>query len=152
MTSTSKSVLNETSDFVLKCRLGGGGNDTLKETSGRNLLIGGTGGDLLQGGTDEDLLLSGSSTYESDAVALNALLAEWASANPYQTRIDHLLGTSGGGFNGNSILSPSTVTNDTFIDYLTGNAGQDWFLDSSLQDIITDKAANEAFTDINTWV
>jgi Ca2+-binding RTX toxin-like protein len=132
--------------------LGGDGNDVLKGTSGRNLLIGGTGGDLLQGGTDGDLLLSGSSLFETDPAILQALLAEWASGNSYQSRVDHLLGNTGGGANTTFTLNPTTVTNDANVDYLTGGSGQDWYLASSLQDVLTDKAVDEIFTHIDAWI
>ena len=132
--------------------VGGAGNDTLKGISGRNILIGGAGADLLLGGTGEDLLLSGSSNFESNPAVLQALLAEWVSANPYQMRVDHLRGNTGGGANSTFTLNPSTVTNDANADYLTGNAGQDWFLANSLQDVLTDKAVDEVFTQIDTWI
>jgi len=132
--------------------LGGQGNDTLKGNSGRNLLIGGVGGDLLQGGTDGDLLLSGSTLFESDPAILQALLAEWASGNSYASRVSHLLGNTGGGENTTFTLDPATVVNDANVDYLTGNAGQDWFLANSLQDVLTDKAVDETFTQIDGWI
>ncbi len=132
--------------------LGGQGNDTLKGIIGRNILIGDTGADLLLGGTDSDLLLSGSSVYESDPAVLGALLAEWASGNTYQMRVDHLLGTSGGGANTSFVLSSATVTNDSDADYLTGGTGQDWFLANSRQDVLTDNAIDEVFTHIDSWV
>ena len=139
---------NEGSDILL----GGEGNDTLKGTGGRNILIGGTGGDLLQGGTGGDLLLSGSSIFETDPAILQVLLAEWSSLNSYQSRVDHLLGNSGGGANTSFTLNSTTVTNDAQADFLTGNAGQDWFLASSLQDVLTDKAVDEVFTHIDSWI
>ena len=139
---------NEGSDILL----GGEGNDTLQGVSGRNILIGGTGGDLLQGGTGGDLMLSDSSIFETDPAILQALLAEWSSLNSYQSRVDHLLGNSGGGANAMFTLNSSTVTNDADADYLTGNAGQDWFLANSLQDVLTDKAVDEIFTQIDTWI
>ena len=132
--------------------LGGEGNDVLQGVSGRNLLIGGTGADLLQGGTEGDLLLSGSSSFEANPAILQALLAEWVSANTYQSRVDHLLGNTGGGANGTFTLNSSTVTTDADADYLTGNAGQDWFLANSLQDVLTDKAVDEVFTQVDAWI
>ncbi len=129
--------------------VGGNGNDVLRGASGRNLLIGGSGADLMLGGSDDDLLLSGSSTYEADANALQALAAEWASTNAYQTRVNHLLGKLAGGANGSVVLGPLTVTNDNSADYLTGNTGQDWFLASSPQDVITDGTSDEIFTRID---
>ncbi len=132
--------------------LGNAGNDALNGGSGRNILIGGSGGDLLVGGTSEDLLVSGSSVFETDLAVMQAMLAEWASANPYQTRVDHLLGTTGGGANSTFTLNRTTVTTDLDADYMTGGTGQDWFLANSLQDVITDKAVDEVFTRIDTWV
>lgn len=128
---------------------GGDGNDVLRGISGQNILIGGTGADLLLGNVDDDLLLSGSLTYEADPIGLQALMAEWASATPYQTRVNHLLGIVGGGANTTFVLSPLTVTNDNSADYLTGNTGQDWFLASSPQDVITDGTSDEIFTRID---
>jgi len=124
--------------------IGGAGNDVLKGISGRNILIGGIGSDVLQGGTGDDLLLTGSSTYESNPDALQALRAEWASGNSYSTRINHLLGTTGGGANGLFTLTSTSVKNDPDTDFVTGNAGQDWYLASSLQDVLNDKAGNRS--------
>lgn len=132
--------------------VGGSGNDTLMGTSGLNILIGGTGADLLLGGTGEDLMMSGSTVYDTDQVVLRYLLAEWTSANPYQTRIDHLLGVTPGGANSTLTLNPTTAHNDSDADYLTGGTGRDWFLASSVQDVITDRAVDEVFTHIDTWV
>jgi Ca2+-binding RTX toxin-like protein len=132
--------------------VGGAGNDTLKGISGQNILIGGTGADLLLGGTGEDLMFSGSTVYDTDPVVLKYLLAEWASVNPYQTRIDHLLGTTPGGANSTLTLNPTTAHNDTDADYLTGGTGRDWFLASSAQDVLTDRAVDEVFTQIDSWV
>jgi hypothetical protein len=93
-------------------------------------------------------MLSGSLTYESDPAILNALMAEWSSATPYASRVSHLLGNTGGGLNTSFIFSPSTYTSDSSADYLTGSAGQDWFLADAVLDVINDKAGNEVFTHI----
>ena len=132
--------------------IGGIGNDTLKGISGRNILIGGTGADLLLGGTGDDLLLSGSTIYDTDTAVLQILMSEWSSAATYPLRIDHLTGVTAGGANTTFVFSSSTTTNDNSADYLTGNGGQDWFLANSLQDTITDKAVDEVFTHIDTWI
>lgn len=132
--------------------VGGAGNDTLKGTSGKNILIGGTGADLLLGGTGEDLMMSGSTVYDTDSVVLQYLLAEWTSGNTYQVRINHLLGITPGGANSTLTLNPTTAHRDADVDYLTGGSGQDWFLATSTQDVITDRAVDEVFTQIDTWV
>lgn len=132
--------------------VGGNGNDVLKGIGGLNILIGGTGADVLQGGTGEDLLMSGSTVYDSDPVLLQYLLAEWTSGSPYQTRVDHLLGTSAGGANLGITLNSTTAHTDVSGDYLTGGSGRDWFLADSLQDVLTDQAVDEVFTHIDTWL
>ncbi len=132
--------------------VGGDGNDTLKGISGRNILIGGTGADLLLGGTGEDILLAGSVSYASSNVGLQALLSEWVQATSYQSRLEHLQGITPGGANGGYVLNPTSVSDDTGADYLTGGTGQDWYLASSTQDVITDKAVDEIFTHIDGWI
>lgn len=37
-------------------------------------------------------------------------------------------------------------------DYLTGNAGRDWFLANSALDVLTDQAVDEVFTHIDGWL
>lgn len=103
--------------------IGDAGNDTLMGITGRNILIGGTGSDLIQGGTDDDVLIGGSTSYDSNSVVLNLLLAEWASANTYQTRTQHLLFAPGGANQG-WYLNGSTVDDDSTTDYLVGGGGQ----------------------------
>ncbi len=132
--------------------VGGNGNDVLKGIGGLNILIGGTGADLLLGGTGEDLLMSGSTVYDNDPVLLQYLLAEWTSGSPYQTRVDHLLGTTAGGANLGITLNSTTAHTDADADYLTGGSGRDWFLAGSLQDVLSDQAVDEVFTHIDTWL
>jgi Ca2+-binding RTX toxin-like protein len=131
---------------------GGGGNDELHGGTGRNILIGGAGSDVLLGGADQDVLLSDQYNNQTNPLALQSMLVEWVQATPYQTRIDHLLGTTPGGANGAYVFSSSTVSTDGSIDYLTGNGGQDWFLANSAQDVLNDKAVDEVFTHTDTWV
>ena len=131
---------------------GGDGNDELSGGDGRNILIGGNGADYLVGGSDQDLLLSDKYHSESTALALQSMLVEWVQATPYQTRIDHLLGTTPGGANGSYVLSSATVTVDASADYLTGGGGQDWFLANSALDVLNDKAVDEVFTHIDSWI
>ena len=131
---------------------GGGGTDELHGGSGRNILIGGTGSDALIGGSDQDVLLSDSYNNETNPLALQSLLVEWVQATPYQTRIDHLLGIIPGGASGMYSFNSSTVTADSSADYLNGNVGQDWFLAKPGQDVLNDKAVDEVFTNIDTWL
>lgn len=128
--------------------LGGLGNDVLRGTSGWNLLIGGAGGDILDGGTGQDLMVASSLTFENDETVLRLMLAEWSSNLTSQTRINHLLGTTSGGINGGFTLKAATVLNDPGVDYLKGNADQDWFVASGVIDVLQDRAVDEVFTKI----
>ncbi len=130
---------------------GGDGNDEIYGGTGRNILIGGLGGDYLAGGSDQDLILSDKYNSETVPLALQSMLVEWVQTTPYQTRIDHLLGNTPGGLNGSYKLTPTTVTVDSSSDYLVGGGGQDWFLANSALDVITDRAVDEVFTQIDTW-
>ena len=131
--------------------VGGDGNDLLKAVSGTNIMIGGIGSDLLQGGSGDDLMLSGSYQNQTNAVVLNTLLSEWSQSTAYDTRVNHLLSLTGG-LNNGLYLDSTTTLNDSSDDYLTGNAGSDFYLASSTQDSVTGAAADEIFTQIDSWI
>jgi len=61
--------------------------------------------------------------------ALTAIMNEWKSGNTYSVRVGHIL--NGGGLNGVNRLYSGTVFTDGAADWLYGEAGQDWFLASS---------------------
>jgi hypothetical protein len=105
---------------------------------------------MVLGGADQDLLLSDGFDNEFNPLALQSLLVEWVQATSYQTRIDHIRGTTPGGLNGAFVLSPLTIAVDGSLDHLTGNGGQDWFLSSLTQDLVTDNAGDETVTDIDS--
>jgi hypothetical protein len=126
--------------------VGGAGDDVLIGGLGRNLMIGGGGNDVLIGGPRSDLLIGGSTIYDSNEVALQALLAEWTSADSYQTRVARLSGTLAGGLNGAYLLNASTVQDDGTLDFLIGAGGTDWFLASASD--ITDAQRGEIVTQV----
>jgi hypothetical protein len=132
---------------------GGGGKAKLTGGCGRNILIGGTGQSTLIGGAASDLLIGDSTSYDSGTVAnitaLEAIMAEWASADSYTRRISDLLGTTSGGLNGSNFLNSTTVFNAHVKDTMTGRKGRDWFFSSS-GDVITDlnKGGTETVTTI----
>ena len=104
--------------------VGGDGGDRILGGSGLDVLIGGNGADSLNGGDSDDILVGGETAYDSDVVALQAILADWTSSDDYDTRVDTLL-------SGNLTMSDVTL-DDGSVDTLTGAAGQDWFLVSFL--------------------
>jgi hypothetical protein len=135
---------------------GGAGNDilvgdananVLNGGGGRNVLIGGRGADSLIGGSDDDLLVAGYTSYDLNAAALQAILAEWQRTDEsYATRVANLRSGVGAGSYHlvlNTSTTAGTVFDDGAADVLTGNAGTDWFWASLPQDSITDRAAGE---------
>jgi len=112
--------------------VGGDGNDKLTGGTGRDVLIGGAGSDKLAGGASDDLLIGGKTDFDADLTGLGFLVAEW---NPqtfdYATRIQHLTGTPGG-LNSGRFLNATTVEDDLIKDVLTGAAGSDYFVVSTL--------------------
>jgi CSLREA domain-containing protein len=130
--------------------LGGDGDDHLHGHHGRDLLIGGRGGDRIIGEHDDDLLIAAFTSFDNDASALSAIMAEWTRTDQnYDQRVSHL--RDGGGNNGSVVLvaegSGATVFDDGVEDRLTGNQGRDWFFanlsGSGVLDKITDWNENE---------
>ena len=82
--------------------IGNGAGDTLTDNSiGRGILIGGgAGGDTLTG-NGNDILVSGTTKYNSNTsaniAALDAILAEWTSADTYATKISKITQRRGPG-------------------------------------------------------
>jgi Ca2+-binding RTX toxin-like protein len=118
-----ENAIGGTGDDVL---VGGDGANVLSGGSGHDVLIGGLGADILDGGVGDDLLIGGLTTHDTNKFALLAIGDEWASANPYAVRIDHL--KNGGGLNSIFHLTDGqSVLDDGMADQLIGGIGQDWF-------------------------
>jgi hypothetical protein len=112
--------------------LGGAGNDELHGGAGRDLLIGGLGADYLYGDGGDDLLIAGTTAFDGNEAALDAVLAEWTSARSYADRVANLRGSGSGPLaNGGTFLKVSgpdvTVFDDGAADVLSGASGTDWF-------------------------
>ncbi len=116
--------------------VGGSKNDSLFGGAGRDLLIGGLGADTIGGDTEDDILIGGTSSLSTNIAALNAIMAEWTSANSYAARVANL--RNGGGANGTTKLNSTTVKNDSSaVDQLTGGSATDWFF-QSVSDVLVD--------------
>lgn len=113
--------------------LGGAGNDYVYGGAGRDLLIGGLGSDWLYGQGDDDIEIGGSTASDNNFAALEQILALWNAVAPFNTRVA----------NTSVHLNAMTVVGDGVVDYLSGNAGQDWFLDFTLQDLVIDFLATQ---------
>jgi cyclophilin family peptidyl-prolyl cis-trans isomerase len=109
--------------------LGGAGNDDLFGHGGAKIMIGGAGADQIQGGTGRNILIGGTTNFDANDAALGAILDEWSSNDSDSTAVARLQGTMSGGQNGASLLTKTTVHNDSAIDqiYANGNAALEWF-------------------------
>ena len=129
---------------------GGAGDDTLKAGSGRDLLVGGLGADVLKGNAGDDILVGGTTDYDSSLAALDAVMAEWGRTDAaYQTRVNHLNGTLGGGLNSGLLLTGTTVHDDAASDTLNGGDGTDWYfalLSGVNKDTLKGQAKGEVVT------
>ncbi|WP_422923846.1 PKD domain-containing protein [Singulisphaera sp. PoT] len=99
--------------------VGGAGNDRLNAGIGRSVLIGGLGRDRLQGGLGQDILIGGFTNHDENLVALDQVLAKWASPGSYETRVGDLLSTS--------LIPGVTVHDDGASDDMRNQPGRDWF-------------------------
>jgi CSLREA domain-containing protein len=133
--------------------LGGAGVHFLTGGNGRDILIGGAGTDILAGNGGDDILIGGSTLWDTDAVALCKLMAEWGRTDAdYLTRIGHLRDGIAGGLNGLFLLNPATVFDDSAADVLFGNAGMDWFFaktSGAAPDLVFDLRSGEVLSPLS---
>jgi hypothetical protein len=129
--------------------LGNGGSNILTETGGQNLVIGGGGADTLTGGSGSDILIAGTTIYDQNRAALDALLAAWANTSQgYSARVGALLAgvsyTDSTGTHIAALGADSTVTQPAGSgpSTLTGGSGLDWFFAATM-DIIKNKTKGE---------
>ncbi len=123
--------------------IGGTGTNTLTGGSGRSILIGDQGVATIKGGSNDDIMIGGSTSYDSSSMAndlaLEAILAEWQSADSYATRISQIKAGVPGGY---QLLWGTTVFDNGKADTLTGGGGMNWFFEGAL-DKITDYQSGE---------
>jgi Ca2+-binding RTX toxin-like protein len=118
--------------------VGNGLANLLQAGGGRDLLIGGAGSDRLFGHDADDILIAGTTAHDTDDVALLAILAEWNSGDDYATRTTRLRT----GAAGVTLAAGTTVFNDSSLDTLTGNAGEDWIF-KAIDDVFADPQIGE---------
>ncbi len=105
--------------------VGDGANVLLSESAGKNLIIGGThGGATLISGSGEDIVIAGSTIYDNDQAALQAIENFWATdAGSFSDRTAALAAGITGGY----ALNTSTVTHHTgAADIISLNSALDW--------------------------
>jgi Ca2+-binding RTX toxin-like protein len=109
--------------------LGGSGDDSIFAHGGAKIMIGGAGSDDLHSGNGRNILIGGTTNFDTNDLALGAILDEWSSGDGNSTAIARLQGTLAGGQNGTTVLTSATVHDDNDSDVLDGNANAalDWF-------------------------
>jgi len=105
--------------------LGGAGDDALSGGDGRDFLIGGVGLDTLRGNNDGDLLIGESTLHDDHVEMLRMKLAEWSLDLPYDERVDHLME---GHHEATTFMPGVDVPDDQAADVISGDAGSDWFV------------------------
>lgn len=84
-----------------------GSGNFVHGAAGRDLLVAGLGRNVANGGFGDDVVIAGSTTYDNDAAALTALMAEWARNIGYYARVANL--KSGRGLTGGLKLQFGTT-------------------------------------------
>jgi predicted outer membrane repeat protein len=123
--------------------IGGYGPELLTDQgAGRNLMIGGFGADTLTG-SGNDILISGTTSYDSNLTALDAILAEWSSSDSYATRIGKIESGIVVGWN-RYALNSSTVHDELGTDLIQDGTGAtgDWFIVNP-RDTVASQAGEE---------
>jgi Ca2+-binding RTX toxin-like protein len=108
--------------------VGGKGHNVLLGGTGIDILIGGAGKDTIKAGSGETILIGGTTTFDANIEALNALESEWSRTDEtFAQKMANLSGNATGGKNGAFVLDATTVFDDGISDLLKGGNGQDWF-------------------------
>jgi hypothetical protein len=136
--------------------VGNGGSNNFTVKGGHNVVIGGGGVYKLTGGTGQDILIAGTTSYDSNLVALDAILAYWGRTDLTYAQEVNGLSTLGVTYQDSSgthtaILNATTVFDNGLVDTLAGGSGQEWFIahqTGSDQDVITGRRNGEVITDI----
>ena len=109
------------------------GNDILVGDANANVLVGGTGRNLIigEGGPDQlfgggdNILIGGTTAYDQNLTALDAIMAEFTRTDQnFHQRVSAIM--IGGGFNGAFVLNTATLFDDGATNVLTGGGGLDW--------------------------
>jgi Ca2+-binding RTX toxin-like protein len=120
--------------------IGGDGNDTVTSGGGAGVLVGGRGADNVKAGSGNTALIGGYTIYDEPTPANLAVL-------------DNILASVvSGGASLASLLTSSSVHDDTSIDTLTGGTtGIDWFYANVTIDVINKKKSNDKVISILGW-
>jgi hypothetical protein len=146
--------------------MGSFGNDDIQGGGGPTLIMaspGGFGSVHLQSGSGGAILIGGTTNFDRNLPALDAILTEWARTDEsYAQRVANLSNTTVNGVDPNSMgqnggyfLNASTVHDDGDGNTLNGGSGQDWFfanLDGSGNNGVLDKVSGMKGDEIVTHI
>src|SRR5262249_53994948 len=123
-------IANVTGSIGNDLLVGDANANVLVGGTGRNLIIGGGGGDTLDarpsGG--DNLLIGGTTDYDQNLTALNALMAEFVRTDEgFDQRVNNIRRGQGLLAGSGIHLDRDTVHADLAPDALWGGAGQNWF-------------------------
>jgi hypothetical protein len=118
--------------------IGGAGANTITGGAGPSILIGG-GPSTLTAGSGDAILVGGTTVYDSSSIAhdlaLESILAEWASSKSFPTRVNDII--HGGGLNGpNTLAWGVNAHDDGNAHTLIGGSGNDWFFKGAHDTVI----------------
>ncbi|MDB5322150.1 MAG: hypothetical protein JWN40_3781 [Phycisphaerales bacterium] len=123
--------------------VGGAGTDIISGGNGRDILIGGLGSDLITGDNGDDILIAGATVHDTNPAGLASIRSIWSGGSSYNTRVTTLRA---------NLLKAANIFNDTSIDLLSGNNGQDWLIANvaggGTFDFLLGVAGGEIVTDI----
>ncbi len=121
--------------------------------SGRNILIGDGGSDSLTGGGADSILIGGSTIWDGNMTALQAIFSVWTRPDlSFQERISVLSGNGpkNTALLGNYFLNASTIITDAAVDSLYGGAPSalDWFFVTNSEDTVVEHNSGDQITDL----
>jgi Ca2+-binding RTX toxin-like protein len=115
--------------FRLEERIAGGISNiqNVSGSQGNDLIVGDAAPNALEGGTGRNILIGGTTLWDANAVALQALMQEWKNPNvTFDQRVNAL--KKGIVVNNKTYaLNSATVFADASPDSLVGGGGRNWF-------------------------
>ena len=102
--------------------IGGSGANSITGGSGRDVLMAGAGKSTIQAGSGDALIIGGTTDYDANDLALQAILNEWASPDTLSTRMTKLANGSITAGSLSVALNSSTVHSNEQQNTLAGSA------------------------------
>jgi hypothetical protein len=152
-----RNIQNVTGSLGNDILVGDANVNALRGGTGRNLIVGGAGADQLFGGGGDNILIGGTTSYGQNLTGLQAIMAEWTSADSYATRVRKIgsgvVGSDGktyalvGGKGPNrtvfddggapDVLTGTPNTDPSVLDWLFSNTGTDQLVNTKAKDVRT---------------